>query len=528
MRLFSPLYRNVFLVVLSGVISGLGVLFPDVWFFGALGVVPFAYVLYQVTDPKSATILGFIFGLAYSGAAIMWFWDVLPLDWTGTTAIKGFIFVGFSWSMVTLILGVFFSLFAVAFMRLKTGTWQDIPLAASLWTVLQYLQMWGFAFLTAPGLSVGGPHFSPTMLGYSLAAFSPLLQLASIGGVYILTFLAAGLGFTLYHALLCNGKSTRLATMAIILLVVGIALYDKSHPLISTRTAPDVRTTRVALVSTDFSVAPARTKEEQAVRSDVVETIVRTGAKDMRAPDIVIFPEAAEFFAHSKTDPLTLGRESFGVEISFVDSGTAQVGLDRFVNMRFYDKGIRTSNTYWKIFLVPQGEYAPWLFKKLLQLIGVSKDEQRVMHERMVTAGTHTEVALIAGVRAGALFCSDALSPRLYTDLTRDGAELLINASSHSWFHSSPRVDALAVTLAKVRAVESDRFLVTAGNSVPSRIISNRGEVTARSTQEAPLLSGTVPLGESRTPYVRFGELLLVIPLCILLAFFVKNSRRRI
>lgn len=517
----------IFLSAISGVIVAAGVFMPWLWFFSILGLVPFAYVLDSgsARSTKAVFALGLIFGIFSSGTTFIWFWAALPFDWIGLSSIaRGIALMTFSWLCVILTMGFFSGLFAVLFVRLKTSTWKDPLLAASLWTLSQYLQMWGFAALTIAPASLFGAHFSAAMLGYALAWFSPLLQLASLGGIYLLTFVAAFLGFSVYR-IVCNEKDIRwMRFVCVAALLCALTVVDRAYPLVRSNVPPGSRTTRVALVSTNFAHEARSPQARNAAALDTLKA-VQTWAKTHPPPDILIFPEAADVFRVSGVDPSSLRHTAFNdAPIAIIDSGAfGDTATKRTVRMFAYDTNSALVATYDKMFFVPQGEYTPLLGMLAMRVFGGPDFAQKVEAYRSFKHGDSVTVASIASTRVGSLFCTEVISPRLYRDLVRGGAELFVNASSHAFFHGSSLVDTHILAISKVRAVENGRYLVTAGNAVRSSVISDRGTILARSSGErASVLEAQVPRLQRLTPYTYAGDLVILIPLLAIPVFALR------
>lgn len=517
----------ILLAVSSGIAAGTSLLVPGLWLLSILGCSLFAYTLYSL--PKHAYLHAFVigscFGVAYSGVALAWWWSTIPLDWLGITSVpQTILFLVSYWGSVSLVFGVFFGAFAAVFARLNTGSMVDAVLAASLWTLLQYLQMWGFAILTFGDGSIFGAHFSPTMLGYALAAYSPLLQLASLGGVYLLTFIAVWLGFAAYHACMRARTSRPVAggLMVLILLIVASGMADRAYFLADTfrvETGPSVS---VGLVNTWDAADAPDTKEETEAAQGTIRTLVRDWTASHGSPDIIVLPESIALISdRTDLDDIRL----LSGPSSLMDPGTAP-GEKRIKRIYFYDAGA-IAGVYDKIFLVPQGEYLPWLYGKMLSLFAGDEFKAHMQDNlRFFERGDTDKVrpVTLKGVKVGALMCNDMLSPQLYRGLTENGAAVLINMSSHSWFHRSELVDDVVLAIAKVRAVETGRYLAIAGNEVPSSVISDQGRVLARTEiGNDTVLARDVPLKEHRTLYVRFGVFVLILPL-IALAVFLRRT----
>ena len=89
---------------------------------------------------------------------------------------------------------------------------------------------------------------------------------------------------------------------------------------------------------------------------------------------------------------------------------------------------------------------------------------------------------------------------------------MLVNVASQSAFHGSRQLYRQTLRLAAVTAASNDRFFIYAGNAVPSFIISPAGSITAQ-TGWAPveLLAGSVQLRDTVTPFVRFGNWIVLL-----------------
>jgi|GEM_PF-2375403 len=511
----------MFLTIIAGAAAGMSLLVPYMWFLGILGCAGFAYTLYRHPRPTNGRMFvhGWLFGIAYSGVAMSWWWSTIPLDWLGissTTLAVAFLLV--YWGSVTAFLGSFFGAFVVAFASIKRDTWHDAILAASLWTLMQYVQMWGFATLTAGGGSVFDAHFSSTMVGYSLASFSPLLQLASLGGIYLLTFVAVGLGFFVYFAF-ARARTSRITRYGIpvaVVLVIVAGVVDRTYFLADIIPGETTHTVTIGLVNTWDPGLPRDPEEWIERNRETTRSLVRAQVASGGGLDIIVMPESIG---------LTIDRDSaydirsVSDTAAIIDTGIVH-GDMRFKRMFFYDAGI-LRGVYDKIFLVPQGEYSPWLYDKVIGGI-VGKELKSHLQSKLwyFEHGDGLRPVVLRGVAVGSLFCFDVLSPKLYRSLAKDGATVLINASSHSWFHRSRLGDDGVLAISKVRAVESRRYLAIAGNEVPSSVISDRGRVVARTrVGDETILVADVPVRTAVTPYVRFGESAVLVPAAVLVFF---------
>ena len=175
---------------------------------------------------------------------------------------------------------------------------------------------------------------------------------------------------------------------------------------------------------------------------------------------------------------------------------------------------------YRKEHLVPFGEFLPLrrLLAWLLDYLHIPMSD--------FTAWTEPQQPLhAAGTRIGVSICyEDAFPAQVRSPLP--AALLLLNVSEDAWFG-----DSLAphqrLQMARMRALESGRPMLRAANTGVSAVIDHRGTVTASSPQfERVVLRGTLQPMAGSTPYVRFGELPVLVTALLLLMVAALRERR--
>ena len=133
----------------------------------------------------------------------------------------------------------------------------------------------------------------------------------------------------------------------------------------------------------------------------------------------------------------------------------------------------------------------------------------------------------LAGHRIGVSICyEDAFQRQIRSSLPE--STLLANISEDAWFG-----DSLApwqrLQIARTRALENGRPLVRANNNGLSALIDHRARVVALAPQfRAHVLRGKLQPVQGATPFVRFGNLPLLVLLMLLLlgSYFTQWIRR--
>jgi apolipoprotein N-acyltransferase len=174
-------------------------------------------------------------------------------------------------------------------------------------------------------------------------------------------------------------------------------------------------------------------------------------------------------------------------------------------------------DSYSKRHLVPLGEYIPlleylrWLdkwvnipFNNLAQGDG----------DGLLTVGEH---------QAQVSICyEDAFGEEIINDLPE--ADYLVNLTNDGWFsHSLQPYQHMQI--ARFRALESGRYLLRATNTGVSGIINQYGKVVYTVPAYEPgVVQGTISILSGTTPYVKYGNYLVVISASLLLIFLLVRK----
>jgi len=162
--------------------------------------------------------------------------------------------------------------------------------------------------------------------------------------------------------------------------------------------------------------------------------------------------------------------------------------------------------------LVPFGEYVPsWIpfLHTLVPEIANFKpaDDNGVLE--------------IRGINYGSLICYESLFPEEARSRVHHGAQVLVNVTNDAWYGTTPAAWQ-HFQAARMRAVETGRYVLRAANTGVTAIIRPDGSVAAsRPWWVQTTLVGAFQLSDIQTRYVRWGDwpllsclIMLMIPLC--------------
>jgi apolipoprotein N-acyltransferase len=373
--------------------------------------------------------------------------------------------------------------------------------------------MWLYAILTIGESYQPAAHFSLAMVGYTAADAPGALLLAPIGGVYALSF------FIVFIAsLMASAHSRKL------LIFIALATYVLIGVWI-TSIGEDIKATEpaisVALVTTDFDPQiHTSEREQEEVRKRVAALVAESGDTD-----IVVLPEGLRFLQFGRRGGDNLITATATPKL-LIDSSSDIEGVRR-LELRLQNEDGSIERGPRKQFLLPYGEYLPVVFRALGLLVVGNDGVTAIEQNRTLMPGRFDVFGPLSPYSLGVRFCSESMSPELFRKETRAGAQILVNTANSSWFHHSATLERKMISIARVRAAESARYLAVANNQGPSLAINPLGRVIARSHSPEEVVQVRVATLTGMTPYVQFGSWILLLPLALVILSAVKISLAR-
>jgi apolipoprotein N-acyltransferase len=444
----------------------------DVGPIALVALVPFLWAL-RGTSMRRGALLGFVFGLVYYGILVSWL------------LLFGFI----AWFPLVAAQAAYAALFGLLFPVL----WRDrSPLrsaaaAAALWTAVD----WARGAWPLGGFTWGG-------LGYTQHGNGFVLPLASVTGVWGVTFVVILMNALVLGGLLWLYSDRRLVSAAA-LLAVGLAA--SSLPALIPVPAAAGPRLRVAVVQGNV---PRALASQRFLQSDVVaDNHIRLNRQlSVDPPDLAIWPENA-------LDDDPAANRALGARVAdsiravgaptLVGAITDAPG-DHFYNqMLFYSGQGEIVGRYTKIHLVPFGEYVP--FRRFLGWV----EELRAV-PRDLLPGRRFDLFDVKGLKVAAPICFENTAPNLFRTFVDRGANIVVLGTNDSSFQLSV-ASKEHVIMSQVRAVENARWIVQAAISGESAIIDPSGRVVVHTGLFVPtIVRYDVPSGHAKTLYTRFGD----------------------
>ncbi|MAG72343.1 MAG: apolipoprotein N-acyltransferase [Acidobacteria bacterium] len=364
--------------------------------------------------------------------------------------------------------------------------------------------------------------FPWALLGYSQVSVLPVAQLASVFGVYGVSFLVVLVNAALAAALV-RTERRRLTGLGVAVGVVAAIAAWGQWRVSRGALVESAEPVRVAMIQGNVAQDD---KRDPGLRRSILETYLsRSQAAADAGARLIVWPESAtpqpvEEDGASRAAILDLAART-GADVIL---GSEEIDRDRVT--RYYNAAFHVGpagiapETYRKIRLVPFGEYVPlrrWLFFAGRLVAGVAD----------FTPGTDPVTFSVDGHRLGTAICYEVVYPDLIRSFVTGGSELLTTITNDAWFGetSAPHQH---FAQAAMRAVEQGRYLVRSANTGISGVVDPYGRVLARTELfEHATVVADVGWIRTRTVYGRTGDLFAWGCAALVLGVLVAGARRR-
>lgn len=513
------------LAFLAGAVSALAL--PPLFILPAFffGLPPLVWLLDGAEAKRSlfgrllgpAFRIGWLYGAGYFAVSMHWVGFAFFIEPQLTAWV-----MPFALPAGALALGLSFGFgAALAHLMWGDGAQRILALAASL-TVIEYLR---------GHLLTGFPWNLP---GYALGGTEPMLQSASLIGVYGLSFvvLVAAASPALIWPADTTPVSRRLTPLVACVLVLA-AMFAWGQWRLSTTEVSEVAGLRLRLVQPNIPQAEKwRPGNEEAIFQSLLDLSAgRTGPDDpgLVAVTHLVWPEAVfPFLVAEHPDALAriarlLPPGTLLIAGAAREDLTAPADADGhrpvFNSILAIDHTGEIIASYDKLRLVPFGEFVP--LAGLFRALGFS--ELVASQSSFVPgAGTPRPFAPRATPPLVPLICYEAIfAGDLGPHLT--GAQWLLNLTNDAWFAGSLGV-AQHFHHARMRTVEEGLPMVRLGNTGVTAVIDPLGRIAARlRTDERGVLDVALSEPINPTLFARYRNLPLAI--ILLVAFVVALLR---
>jgi apolipoprotein N-acyltransferase len=382
-------------------------------------------------------------------------WFALTLSWMTLFGLPAWLLLS---AILSLYIGGFAALYRWLGLRFRG---RDLLLIPLVWTGVEVAR------------SAGTLGFPWALLGVSQHATLPVLQLAAVGGVHLISFVIALANAGLVTLLTERRRSVWAAGVVMVLVAAAVFLgfWRMQSPL-----QPDGR---VAVIQPN--IPPGSKRDSQTYQAQMSALRRLTAEAAAGGATVIVFPETA-------VPANLLGNDGVAALVGSWAPGAVLIASSQEIddgqvrNFAAVLSGEAVLGTYAKRRLVPFGE------------AGVTAGDQ------------HEPIATPAGP-LGLLICYESAFEGLARRAAHQGATVLAVLTNDGWFGQSAGPVQHAA-YAAVRAVETGRTVVRAANTGISMVVDAHGRIRTRlplGSDGTAVATAAVPID---TVYLRGGWLI--------------------
>jgi apolipoprotein N-acyltransferase len=372
-----------------------------------------------------------------------------------------------------------------------------VPLAApALWVVTEWLRVHLFT------------GFAWNLSGYGWNNREAILQIADIGGIYLLSWLML-FPAAIMSLLWVRRKNikTVVVCLGVIAVVLGLsAIYGTIRIDLNTKAQNSTRWVaplRVAMVQGNVS---QNQKWDPDFRGESFFRYLNLSRSITEPVDLVIWPETAiAFFLQASPRAMEQISELSQLLGAPILTGAPMADKDGdgpwvFSNSAvILDESKNLNQRYNKHHLVPFGEYIPfreYMPDSITKITAGTSD---------FTSGTSATPLPWNRGNIGMLICYEVIFPEEVRKLAKTGVRWLVNITNDAWFGEAAKPQHLA--MARVRAIESHLPMVRVANTGISAAFDQFGHELGRiPPNEMGVITVELPRGNSKSLFSKAGD----------------------
>ncbi len=519
------------LLLIGAALTALTLTFPKIGFLEWFTLIPlYLGVFHYCADEKRSIWRtywgGFLTVFVFCFVLYHWFLSLYPLDFIGMDNASSVVVVVAGWVGLSIFVAVPGGLIFVAYKLLhRIGIFERAPILrpvvfSALWVVLEWITTLGWTGVPWGRLCIGQ------------SEYLAILQSSSLFGPYFVSFLILIVNGLLAYAVLYyqNRKKALICLGVAASLVLGNLLLGVG--LMNHRDGERTGVTVAAIQgNVDMDAKGGATEELVRVYGEMTRQAAAQGA------EIVVWPESIFPYRLNNTPSLQAFVSDLAIECDITLIVGALYGGENgetYNTLYMVSPDGKISDTvYHKRHLVPFGEYVPMrnlimtLIPPLSELTALDSD---------LSPGEEASLFESEWGKLGGLICFDSIYEELTRASVKEGANLMMLPSNDSWWFTDSVETYQNDTQAMLRAIESGRYLVRAGNTGISSIVTEHGEHLA---WVAPMTKGIalaeVEMCTHTTLYTQIGNLFVYLCAAFCLLLFPveyiisrKNSPKRV
>lgn len=517
-------YGDIAIIIFCGALLSLAFIKYQLGWLVLISIVPLFWFIDSIARRKLSNrqfimrIWGV--GIVFFAVTVSWIYTIRATDLIADPWLR-WIFLFLTLAIIVAIYSLGFLLFAFLFRKLRVNLSRvsSFLIIPALWIVGEYLRSIIFSIVwIGDGASIGD-YWNFGNLGFG-ASITPMVYAGRLMGVYGITFLVVIINLAVFQILF--GKLKKQAALVLI-----IALIVPTSGFLLYKNPKNSKDSKVgfAFLESDYTI---NGKYETPLKSSIQ-------TKGSGNPQVLIMPEYSGFLETDYVQPedkeisdLIFKNNQDGKILSsqsvYKDEGRTNAVV-------LLDKDGKVIESQDKQFLIPGGEYVPYFYQGILVASGNSGFVAAHQKDKSLLKGKEPAKPIeIDGVKYGVLACSGAIAPNYYRQITKDGAEILINVASIASMGLDGFYFEQSKQMARFQAVANSRIFLQSARGGQSYIIDRNGEFVLQSQGKNTQYYSSDLLSDSNlTIYTVLGEWVLALSLAglsIYIMFIIYKMKR--
>lgn len=467
-----------------------------------ISIVCLIFIIDNSPSGKRASLMGFLWGVGFFIGGLHWFAFALMVDWQ-----RLFWLMPFSATILQAILALYIALFGFLCSIKFKNNFVRIYFLTCAWVAIEWLRgnlLTGFPWIIS---------------GYVFSKIDGISQLASITGIYGLSFIIICLSLAIYLLIKLKNLQSLINLIITLALTLTIQLYGVNK--IAKQEIKNIPMPKVLVVQSG-RLAHKPTRQEGI---NTFYTHLEMTKENYQNEDLIIWSESSHPFLIDKE------HNNFGTLFDFLNPsskviiGSPTVTTDSAHKLTYWNslllvgKDGRIEKHYDKMHLVPFGEYIP--FHKYLPPI-------EIITENLTSYSAQNKMRNITVDKYSfrPLICYEAI----FSDHPIDAAvnaDYIVNITNDNWYGDSlgPYQH---FSMTKYRAIEQGVPLVRVAISGISAIFDSYGRVMNQiNLSQKGLISAILPEPLASAPlYCAQLEYFLIFSLALLaFIFFILRNK---
>ena len=483
----------------------------------ALAALVFLFACWQNISAKRAALRGYLFGLGAFGSGVSWVYISMH-DFGGAGVLGS--------TMLTTLFVAFWSLFPAlaGYFSVKMAPFNDelsgrIMLMPVIWILIEYFR--GNWLLNGfPWLNIAYSQLETLLAGY--------IPVAGAYGTGFIVALTASIAIEIFRTTAQSqataSHSGKLGKKGLLLILALTFLWGAGGLLRNqTWTHSIGHPIRVSMIQGNIA------QDQKWLPENKINTLLKYKkmTEDHWDSNVIIWPETAVPAYLDQVKAAFLTPLSNDAKLHNTDL-IISVPIQETAPTKNFNAVItlgKQEGAYHKIHLLPFGEYLP-----LQPLSGFILSRLSIRLGDFTPGETNQPLLQAGGYPFVTLICYEDVFGSMSIRGLPDAA-YLVNVTNDGWFGKSIEPHQ-HLQMARMRAMETGRYLVRATNTGMTAIVSSKGEIINRAPlfQEAALTGMIMPMA-GMTPYARLGDKPIICFIALLFfgllgyGWFFQNSR---